>query len=129
MLIRVSGFRKSNTKEDHMKLPILFLFALLISLSACGGAKSIQGKWEADVAMKNSGPGVKIVFEFLPDGTFNAMPAGDTILVDKERYELLDDGHTLKIRSQLIGADAVCKYTGDAIQCETETANINFKRL
>ena len=39
------------------------------------------------------------------------------------------DGRTLKMRSQLFGGDADCKYTGDAIQCETETTNINFKRL
>ena len=57
------------------------------------------------------------------------MPPGDTTIVDKDKYQLLDDGHTLKIRSQLFGGDAVCKYTGDAIQCETETAKINFKRL
>jgi len=112
-----------------MKLPLLFLFALLISLPACTTARSIQGKWEADIASKSSGPGVKVIFEFLPDGTFNAMPPGDTTLIDKDKYQLLDDGHTLKIRSQLLGTDAVCKYTGDAIQCESETANTNFKRL
>ncbi|HEU4836521.1 MAG TPA: hypothetical protein VFS90_18970 [Pyrinomonadaceae bacterium] len=112
------------------KLPILFLFALLISLSACVGAKNIQGKWEADFSSKRSGsPGSKVIFEFLPDGTFNAMPAGDTTIVDKDKYQLLDDGHTLKMRSQLFGGDALCKYTGSAIHCETETANIDFKRL
>lgn len=57
------------------------------------------------------------------------MPPGDTTVVDKDKYELLDDGHTLKIRMQLLGKDPVCKYTGDAIQCESESANINFKRL
>ena len=57
------------------------------------------------------------------------MPPGDTTIVDKDKYEVLDDGRTLKIRSQLFGGDADCKFTGDAIQCETETANINFKRL
>jgi hypothetical protein len=112
--------------------PILILFALLISLSACGGTRNIQGKWEAEFASKRSGsggPGSKVIFEFLPDGTFNAIPAGDTTIVDKDKYQLLDDGHTLKIRSQLFGGDAVCKYTADAIHCETETTNINFKRL
>ena len=110
---------------------ILFL-ALLISLSACGSARSIHGKWQADVVSKRSGPGAKIDFEFLPDGTFNAMPPGDTILVDQDKYQLLDDGHTVKIRTQLLGGDGRgvdCKYTGDAIQCESETANTNFKRL
>ena len=114
-------------KREVWKLPILF--ALLISLSACLGARSIQGKWEAEFASKRSGPGTKVIYEFLPDGTFNAMPPGDTTLIDKDKYQLLDDGHTLKIRSQLLGTDAVCKYTGDAIQCESDTANTNFKRL
>ena len=112
-----------------MKRPGMFLFALLLSLTACAGARSIQGKWEADIASKSSGPGSKVVFEFLPDGTFNAMPPGDTTVVDKDKYELLDDGHTLKIRTQLLGNDPVCNYTGDAIQCESETMNIKFKRL
>jgi hypothetical protein len=116
-------------KRDASKLPILFILALLISLSACGGSRSIQGKWEADIASKRSGPGSKVVFEFLPDGTFNAMPPGDTTVVDKDQYQLLEDGRTLKIRTQLLGGDPVCQFTGDAIQCETETANINFKRL
>ncbi|MEN3327747.1 MAG: hypothetical protein V7638_2554 [Acidobacteriota bacterium] len=112
-----------------MKLSSLLVFALLISFSACVGARNIQGKWEADIASKTSGPGVKTVFEFLPDGTFNATPPGDTTVIDKDNTRLLDDGHTLKIRSHLLGSDAVCKYTGDGIQCESETANTNFKRL
>ena len=112
-----------------MKLSILFLLALLISLSACGGARGIQGKWEADITSKASGPGSKIVFEFLPDGTFNAMPPGDTTVIDRDKYQLLDDGSTLKIRSQLLGNDAACKFTGDAIKCESESANTTFKRL
>ena len=116
-------------KEDHMKLSTLLLLALLISLSACVGTRGIQGKWEADITSKSSGPGSKIIFEFLPDGTFNAMPPGDTTVIDKDKYQLLDDGHTLKIRSQLLGNVPVCKFSGDTIQCETETANINFKRL
>lgn len=112
-----------------MRLRILLLFALLISLSACLGARNIQGKWEADIAQKNSGPEVKVIFQFFPDGTFTAMPAGDNSIVDKDEYQLLDDGHTLKINSQLLGRDPVCKYTGDAIQCESESANTNFRRL
>ena len=116
-------------QREAWKLPVLFLFALLLSLSACTTSRNIQGKWEADIASKSSGPGSKIIFEFLPDGSYNAMPPGDTTVIDKDKYQLLDDGHTLKIRSQLLGTDAVCKYTGDAIQCESETANTNFKRL
>ena len=112
-----------------MKLSTLFLLALLVSLSACMGAKGIQGKWEADVTSKGSGQGAKIVFEFLPDGTFNAMPCGDTTLVDKDKYQLMDDGSTVKIHSQLLGYDAACKYTGNAIKCESESASTTFRRL
>ena len=116
-------------RREGWKLSILFL-ALLISVSACGGSRNIQGKWEADITPKRAGLArVKVIYEFLPDGTFNAMPAGDTAVIDKDKYQLLDDGHTLKMRSQLFGGDADCKFTGNAIQCETETANINFKRL
>ena len=110
---------------------ILFLLALLISLTACG-SRGIQGKWEADFASKRSGlSGSKAIFEFLPDGTFNVRPSGDTTIVDQDKYQLLDDGRTLKIHSQLLSGtgDAVCKFTGDAIQCETENGTLNFKRL
>jgi hypothetical protein len=107
----------------------LFLLALLISLTACG-SRSIQGKWEADFSSKRTGlSGSKAIFEFLPDGTFNVRPSGDTTIVDQDKYQLLDDGHTLKIRSQLFGGDAVCKFDDYTIHCDTETANINFKRL
>jgi hypothetical protein len=116
-------------QREVWRLPILFL-ALLMSCSACTSSRNIQGKWEAEFASKRSSQvGSRVVFEFLPDGTFNAMPSGDTTVVDKDKYQLLDDGHTLKMRSQLFGGDADCKYTGDAIHCETETATINFKRL
>ena len=112
------------------KLPSLLLLALLISLSACFGAKNIEGKWEAEFASKRTGEvGSKATFEFLPDGTFTVTPPGTTVIVDKDQYQLLDDGRTLKMRGQLFGGDAICKYTGNAIECETETAKINFKRL
>ena len=116
--------------NNMWKLLILFLLALLISLSGCFGARSIQGKWEAEFASKRTGEvGSKANFEFLPDGTFTVTPPGTTVIVDKDKYQLLDDGRTLKMRSQLFRGDAICKYTGNAIECETETAKINFKRL
>ena len=116
-------------KREVWKLPILFL-ALLISLSACGGSRSIVGKWEAEVAPKRPGQvAVKVTFEFLPDGTFNAMPPGDTTIGDRGPYELLDDRRTLKFRSKLVGGNAVCKISGDDMQCQTDTATVNFKKL
>jgi hypothetical protein len=118
-----------NPTRTGNSMYLLLLFALLISLSACADPRNIQGKWEAEVASKRSGPGSKAIFEFLPDGTFNVMPPGSDTIVDKDKYQLLDDGHTLKMRSQLFGGDVVCNVTGHTIHCETETTNINFKRL
>ena len=119
-------------KSTRTDKSYLFILALLISLSACVGTKnSIQGKWEANIVSKRTGQGVKVTYEFLSDGTFNAMPSGDTTIVDKDKYEVLDEGRTVKIRSQLLGGgvEAVCKFTGIAIQCETEDANTSFRRL
>ena len=123
--------KPTRTDKNRYWLCCLFILALLISVSACAGTtKSIQGKWEANIVSKRSGQGSKVIYEFLPDGTFNAMPLGDTTIIDKDKYEILDEGRTVKIRSQLLGGlEAVCKFTGIAIQCETEDANTNFKRL
>jgi len=108
----------------------LFLLAFLISLSACAGTKNgIQRKREANIVSKRSGQGGKVIYEFLPDGTFNATPPGDTTIVDKDKYQVLDEGRTVKLRSQLFGGEAVCKFTGDAMQCESDNSYINFKKL
>jgi hypothetical protein len=108
----------------------LFLLAFLISLSACAGTKSgIQGKWEANIVSKRSGQGSKAIYEFLPDGTFNATPPGDTTIVDKDKYQVTDEGRTVKLRSQLFAGEAVCKFTGDAMQCESDNSYIQFKKL
>ena len=118
----------TRTDTTRRGLLCLFFLAFLVSLSACAGS-SIQGKWEANVVSKRTGQGSKVIYEFLPDGTFNAMPPGDTTIVDKDKYQLLDEGRTVKLRSQILGGDAVCKFTGVTLQCETETTNISFKRL
>ena len=98
--------------------------------SACAGTKNgIQGKWEANIVSKRSGQGGKVIYEFLSDGTFNATPPGDTTIVDKDKYQVLDEGRTVKLRSQLFGGEAVCKFTGDAMQCESDNSYINFKKL
>jgi hypothetical protein len=122
--------KPTRTDKTRHCLRCLFLLAFLISLSACAGTKSgIQGKWEANIVSKRSGQGGKVIYEFLPDGTFNAMPPGDTTIVDKDKYQVLDEGRTVKLRSQLLGGEAVCKFTGDAMQCESDNSYINFKRL
>ena len=108
----------------------LFLVTLLMSLSACAGnSNNIQGKWEANIVDKRSSKGAKVIYEFLPDGTFNAMPPGDTTVVDKDKYQVLDEGRTVKLRSQLFNGESVCKSTGAAMQCEADNAYINFKKL
>jgi hypothetical protein len=125
---------KPTTTGKHSSL---FLLAFLISLSACAGAKSdipagakntVQGKWEANIVSKSSARGSKVIYEFLPDGTFNATPPGDTTIVDKDKYQVLDEGRTVKFRSQLFDGEAVCKFTGDAMECESDNAYINLKR-
>jgi hypothetical protein len=125
-----STMKPTRTDTNRHCLRCLFLIAFLISLSACAGTKkTVQGKWEANIVSKRSGQGSKAIFEFLPDGTFNAMPPGDTTIVDKDKYQVLDEGRTVKFRSQLFGGDAVCKFSDDAIECEADNARINFKRL
>jgi hypothetical protein len=120
----------TRTDKNRHCLRCLFLLAFLISLSACAGTKNdIQGKWEANIVSKRSGQGSKAIYEFLPDGTFNATPPGDTTIVDKDKYQVLDEGRTVKLRSQLFAGEAVCKFTGDAMQCESDNSYINFKKL
>ena len=115
----------------HLSLCLLLL-AFVLPLLACAGSNNIQGKWEGTIVSKRSGQSGKVIFEFLPDGTFNAMPAGDTILVDQNKYQVLDEGRTIKIRSQLLGGAAnevTCKFVGSALQCDTEEAQTTFRRL
>jgi len=112
----------------------LLLVVFLLPLVACGGATNpLVGKWEGTIFSKRTGQvGSKVIFEFLPDGTFNAMPPGDATIVDKDKYQILDEGRTIKIRSQLLGGganEAVCKFVGRALQCETEEAQTNFRKL
>ena len=122
--------KPTRTYKNRNCLRCLFLVALLVSLSACAGTRNnIQGKWEANIVSQRSGQGSKVIYEFLPDGTFNATPPGDTTIVDKDKYQVLDEGRTVKLRSQLLGGDAVCKLAGNSMQCETESARIDFKKL
>ena len=119
-----------HTGSNRHWMRCLFLLAFLISLSSCAGTKSdIQGKWEANIVSKRSGQGSKVIYEFLSDGTFSATPPGDATIVDKDKYQVLDEGRTVKIRSQLFEGEAVCKLTGDAMQCEADDSYINFKKL
>jgi hypothetical protein len=98
------------------KYSCLFLLAFLISLSACAGPNtSITGKWEANIVSKHSAQGSKVIYEFLPDGSFNATPPGDTTIIDKDKYHVVDEGRTVKLRSQLFDGEAV--VSSPAIPC------------
>lgn len=52
----------------------------------------------------------------------NATPPGDTTIVDKDKDQVLDEGRTVKLRSQLFAGEAVCKLNGDAMQCESDNS-------
>ena len=52
-----------------------------------------------------------VIYEFLPDGTFNATPPGSTTVVDKDKYEVLDEGRTVKLRSQLFKGEASVSWS------------------
>ena len=122
--------KPTRTDKNGHCLRCLFLLVLLTSLVACSAAEpNILGKWEGTLVSKNSGEGAKIIYEFLPDGTFNAMPPGSDTLVDKDKYEVLDEGRTVKLRSQLLEGDVVCKFVDDALKCITNNGQINFKKL
>ena len=120
----------TETHKNRHCVRCLFLLVLLISLLACTAAKpTIQGKWEATFVSRRSAEGAKVIYEFLPDGTFNATPVGSTTIVDKDKYEILDEGRTVKMRSALFEGDAVCKLVDDALKCETVNGQINLKKL
>jgi len=122
--------KPTRSEKNGRCLRSLFVVACLISLSACAGSRnSIQGKWEGTIVSKPGGQTGKVIYEFLPDGTFNAMPPGDTTVVDRDKYQVLDEGRTIKLRSDIIGGDATCTFVGDALKCEAEKAHTDFKKL
>ena len=120
-----------RTDRARRCLCCLFVLTFLTSLSACGGSQSkVEGKWEATIASKRTNQPAKVIFEFLPDGTFQATPSGDTTVVEKDKYQVQDDGRTVKMRAgNLFHGEAVCKHSPDAMQCESDDSYINFKKL
>ncbi|HEY3028491.1 MAG TPA: hypothetical protein VGJ55_20255 [Pyrinomonadaceae bacterium] len=107
------------------------LVLLALSMPACkGDAKSqIVGKWEATITHKRSGNVAKLLWEFLPDGTFTAAPLNDPgTIVDKDKYEIIDDGRSVKIRSQLI-EDGTCTLERSTMTGETRGSLVKFKKL
>src|SRR5687767_8683998 len=90
---------------------IAALLLLALTSAACtGDSKSeLVGKWQATITQKRSGDAVKVLWEFLPDGNFTAAPLEDPgTLVDRDKYQIINDGATIKLRSQLLeGGSAV----------------------
>jgi len=107
------------------------LLLLALSVPACkGDAKSqIVGKWEATITHKRTGYEAKLLWEFLPDGTFTAAPLNDPgTFVDKDKYEIIDDGRSVKIRSQLI-EDGTCTINRSNMTGETRGSLVKFRKL
>lgn len=114
-----------------LSLCLATLVLLTLSLTNCStvGKTQLVGKWEATVTHKRSGNQTKMLWEFLPDGTFTAAPLEDPgMFVDKNNYEVLDEGKSVKINSQLID-DATCTLQGDTMTGETPEAVVKFRKL
>lgn len=111
-------------------LTTFVLLAFFVSACSKGDAKSeIVGKWEATITHKRSGNEVKMLWVFLPDGTFQAAPLEDPVtILDKNKYEILDEGKSVKIRSQLVD-DVTCAVDGSTMTGETPESLVKFKKL
>src|SRR6266550_6127782 len=105
------------------------LVLLALSVPACSrDAKSqIVGRWEATLTHKRSGTETKMLWEFLPDGTFTAAPLNDpTTIVDKDKYQLSDESKTVRIRSQIVD-NVTCAVDGSSMTGETPEYLVKFK--
>ncbi|MEP6912022.1 MAG: hypothetical protein ABI923_04670 [bacterium] len=112
-------------------LCITTLIFAALSVPGCkGDAKSqLVGKWEATITHKRSGNESKVLWEFLPDGTFTAAPVNDPgTIVDKDKYEITDEGRSVKFRSQLI-EDCPCTIDRSTMTGETRGSLVKFKKL
>ena len=112
------------------RLCFIVVVLLALSLLACQSKKTgVVGKWEATITHKRSGTVTKMLWEFLPDGTFTAAPLADpTTIVDKDKYQIADEGQTVKLRSQIV-ENVSCVLRGDTMDAETPENIIVFRRL
>lgn len=116
-------------KVRCLGLTILVLVALAIPACMKDAKSQIVGKWEATLSHKRTNTDTKVLWEFMPDGTFTAAPWVDpTAIVDKDKYEVSADGQTVKIRSQLMD-NATLTFEGSTMFGETPEYNIKFKKL
>jgi hypothetical protein len=114
-----------------LSLCLATLVLLILSITACSavGKAQLVGKWEATVTHKRSGNETKMLWEFLSDGTFTAAPIADpAMFVDKDKYEVLDEGKSVKINSQLLDY-VTCTAEGNTMSGETPEAVVKFRKL
>lgn len=110
-------------------LPV-FLIALVLSLSGCSkDAKSqVVGKWEATITER--GTDTKLLWEFLPDGTFQCAPLVDpTQIIDKDKYEIIDEGRSVKVKSQMLPSGCILTLEGSTMSFDSAQVKARFKKL
>ena len=104
---------------------------LVLSIIGCqGSAKTpIAGTWESTITHKTSGHETKLLWEFLPDGNFVVAPSNDPkTVVDRDKYQVIDEGRAVKINSQLIN-NVTCTIQGNTMTGETPESLVRFKKL
>jgi hypothetical protein len=111
---------------------IALVLVMGLGFSCSGGSKDpksqIVGKWEATIREK--GTDTKLLCEFLPDGNFQCAPLADpATIVDRDRYEILDEGHSVKLRSQLLPSGCILTVDGSTMSFDSTQVNVRFKKL
>ena len=118
-----------------MRIPwraITAVLLLALIVAACtGDSKSeLVGKWQATITHKRTGTAVQVLWEFLPDGTFTVAPVEDPgTFVDRDKYEVINDGATIKLRSQLLEGSSTCEISRSTMTGETAGSTIKFTKL
>jgi hypothetical protein len=127
---RPSTFQCRPAKTQPRWILLVLVMVLAFSYSGCSkDAKSrIVGKWEATITGK--GGDAKVLWEFLPDGTFQCAPLVDpTTIVDRDKYEIIDEGRRVKLRSQLLPSGCILTLEGSTMTCDSPEAKVRFKKL
>jgi len=122
---------KTNVKNRRM----LFLVAaasILLTLSVSGCSKDaksqVVGKWE--VTLNERGTDTKTQWEFFPDGSYTCAPLGDPgTILDKDKYEIIDEGRRVKIKSQFLPVGSILTVNGNSMTFESSQITATFKQL
>jgi len=103
---------------------------LVLSIPSCktDAKTGIVGKWEATLTDKRGRGESKMVWEFLPDGTFTVQPLNDSTIVDKDKYQISPDGKTVKFRSAVFD-ETTCTFDGSTMTGENRDSLFKFKKL